>query len=129
VEAAPPGDAVDVGDHRLRGQGADLAVVQRDGALDRGGHLEIPFGDVGLGHGTEVEEGPAIGRGERLAGRDAGGVDALRQPATLEQKSHGASIGTRGGGPLFPARSANWAPLYWPLRPTMCGSLAQWESA
>src|SRR5438874_13386494 len=43
---------------------------------------------VGLGDRAEMEQGPAVGGGQGLAGRDARGVDTLRELLILEEERH-----------------------------------------
>ena len=124
AETAPAGDAVDVGDDVLRWQGAELAVVEREGVLDAAEHLEVPGRDVGLRDRAEMKEGPAVRGGEGLARRDPRGVDAFRNPLAFEEECHFASIGIV----FFGRCSALWigfsAGLYWPF-PSTHGPVAQ----
>src|SRR6266849_5906675 len=124
AETAPAGHAVDVGDDVLRWQCAELLVVERQRVFDRAEHLEVPGRDVGLGHGAEVEERPAVGRGECLAGRDAGRIDAFRQALAFEQERHFASIGIGGVRPLVPGSDANSSRAILAF-PQACGPVAQ----
>src|SRR5207237_10035866 len=69
-------------------QRTKLAIVQRQPVLDRTEDVEIPLRDVGLGHGSEVEERPAVGRGERLAWRDARRINAFGNAFSFEERGH-----------------------------------------
>ena len=115
AQPAPTCDAVDVRHHVLRRQRAKLAVVERQLMLDRAEHLEVPLRDVRGRYRSEMQEGPAVGSCEGLAGRNARRIDTLRESFALEQKRHLASIGTEGRRRLFRPRDPIRARLYWPF--------------
>ena len=73
VEAAPAGDAVDVGRHLGRRERLQLVEAQRERLLDLAGHLERPGGEVDVRHLARVEHRPLLR--EVLAGRQAGRVE------------------------------------------------------
>src|SRR5262245_16164083 len=110
AEPAPAGDTVDVRRHVLRGESAYLTVVEAERLFDRSEDVEVPPGDVGLGDGAEVEEWPAVGRCQRLAGRYASRVDALGHAIALEERGH-AEAEYRSAGILALQRSVRllWA--------------------
>ena len=67
VEAAPAGDAVDVGRDLGGGELEELVEAERRGLLDLARDFEGPRGDVDVGHLARVEDGPLLR--EVLAGR------------------------------------------------------------
>src|SRR5205823_7346637 len=71
-----------------------------------------PFRDVDLGHRSEVQERPAVGRGEGLAGRDACRINTRGNALALEERRHRASIGAR----VYSASG---------LKSSLCGPVAQ----
>ena len=96
VEAAPAGDAVDVGRHLGRRQRLQLVEAERERLLDLAGHLERPGGEVDVRHLARVEHRPLLR--EVLAGRQAGRVEArLARPCPLLSIGRGASIPTLVG--------------------------------
>src|SRR5205807_9989496 len=92
AQPAPTRDAVDVGDNVFRGQRAQLAVVERHLVLHRPENLEIPLRDVRLRYRAEMQERPAVGRGEGLTRWNARRIDALRNTLTFEERCHSRAV-------------------------------------
>src|SRR5207245_5008112 len=112
TETTPAGDAVDVCDDVLGMQRVELVVVEGKRVFDGAEYLEIPGFDVRLGHRAEVEQRPAIWRGEGLAGRDASWIDPIRQALGLEQERHVASIGIARRRAIVSASEGDFEPGY-----------------
>src|SRR5260370_21418381 len=87
--------------------------------LDRAEHLEVPLPDISGRYRSEVQERPAVGSGEGLAGRNARRIDTLRESFALEQKRHLASIGTDGRRWLFRPRDPIRARRDWLFPPLL----------
>src|SRR5260370_15654112 len=125
AEAAPTGDAMDVRDHVFGRQRAKLFVVDCERIFNRAEHFEVPRRDVGVGHRAELQERPAVGGREGLAGWDAGRIDAFSLALALEEERHFASIGIALLGRIVPGQDVESCRAILAVPPRASGSVAQ----
>jgi len=84
VEAAPAGDAVDVGSHLGLRQGAQIVEGEAKLALDGAEDAQVPGRQVDVWHGARVQDGPLLRE-----------VLAWRQPCRVVPRVEGLALGFR----------------------------------